>query len=43
MVSKALPRQASTTYVPLFKYLCGAGVWSKGKWMPKATVNAAAK
>lgn len=43
MVSKALPRQASTTYVPIFKYLSGADLWSKGKWTPKATVNAAAR
>jgi len=43
IVTKALPRQAITTYVPAFKYLTKAGLWSKGKWTPKATVNAAAK
>lgn len=43
IVTKALPRQAITTYVPAFKYLSKAGLWSNGKWTPKATVNAAAK
>jgi len=42
-VTKALPRQAISTYVPAFKYLSIAGLWSKGKWDPTATVNAAAR
>ena len=43
MVSKALPKQAITTYVPTFKYIVGADLWKDGAWIPKVTVNAAVK
>lgn len=43
MVSKALPQQAITTYVPVFKYVTGAGLWVNGKWVSKATVNKSVK
>jgi hypothetical protein len=43
MVSKALPKQASPTYVPTFKYIVGAGLWASGAWIPKVTVNSAVK
>ncbi len=43
MVDKALPRQAFATYVPVFKYLFGAGLWKEGKWTPEATVNDSVK
>lgn len=43
MVSKALPKQAITTYVLLFEYLTGAGLGVNGKWVSKATVNKSVK
>ncbi|MFT4261879.1 MAG: SIR2 family protein [Nocardioides sp.] len=43
VVGKALGKHAITTYVPVFKFLVGAGLWKDGKWIPKVTVNAAAR
>lgn len=43
MITKALPKQAKTTYVPIFAYLVEAGLWKNGKWVAKSTVNAAAR
>lgn len=43
VVGKALPRVGSNAYVPIFKFLVGAGLWKDGKWVPMVTVNAAAK
>lgn len=43
VVGKALAKQAITTYVPVFKFLVGAGLWKGGKWLPKVTVNTAAQ
>lgn len=43
VVEKALLKQAITTYVPVFKFVVGAGLWKDGKWLPKVRVNAAVK
>lgn len=43
VVSKALPKVTGNAYVPVFKYLVGAGLWKDGKWAPKVTVNLSAQ
>lgn len=43
IVSKALPRQASSTYVPVFKYVTEAGLWVNGRWKSKVTVNSSVR
>ncbi len=43
VISKALPKQAITTYVPVFKYLVEAGLWSAGAWQGGPSVDTPAK